>query len=89
MSKFDKLVDRLRSRPTDYAWDDAINLLKRCGFELIKRKGKGQASHRRFRRPDDGTYFHIAEPHPGHVLKMYQVDELLEVLREVGCIDED
>ena len=88
MSRFDKLVDRLRSRPTDFAWDDAAKLLERCGFELIKRKGKGRASHRRFLRPD-GNYFHIAEPHPGHVLKMYQVDELLEVLREVGCIDEE
>ena len=88
MSKFDKLVDRLKGRPTDFTWNDAVRVLERCGFELIKRKGTGRASHRRFLRPD-GNYFHIAEPHPGSILKRYQVDALLEVLREVGCINED
>jgi predicted RNA binding protein YcfA (HicA-like mRNA interferase family) len=87
MSRIDKLMCRLQCRPKDFTWDEAVRLLEHHGFQQVKKTGTGRGSHRKFRRPD-GLYFQISQPHPENTLKIYQVDDLLEVLQEVGRIDE-
>lgn len=89
MARLDKLVGKLcqASPPKDLTWDEAIWLLRKCGFTHLKRKGTSKGSHFRFQKPDGGV-FNMSMPHPGKELKAYQVRALREVLIETGCIDD-
>jgi predicted RNA binding protein YcfA (HicA-like mRNA interferase family) len=87
MSKLDKLRSKLCSRPKDFTWRETLRLLNDFGFKRVKPKGPSQGSHRRFYSETSDRIFMIAEPHPAPYLKDYQVKELLQLLREEGCID--
>jgi len=88
VSKADKLLRRLESRPKDFTWDEALTVLKHCGFHPVATSSKSTGSHRKFIGPD-GRYLQISQPHPENILKPYQVKDLLDILRETGCIREE
>ncbi len=83
VSKQDKAVERLISRPTDFSWDELQSLMKRFGYAMKTTGGSG----RKFTRPDGGQSFVIHEPHPKSILKAYQVREFLAFLRQEGHIE--
>lgn len=76
-----KRLDRLMERPKDYTWDELIALLKSLGYEM--RTGSG--SRRRFIDAEKRKIL-LHEPHPGNILKRYQIDGVLERLQEHGKI---
>jgi predicted RNA binding protein YcfA (HicA-like mRNA interferase family) len=83
MSRRDKLLARLRSNPVDFTWQDAVTLMKGSGFDVIVASGSGRKFvHRETRRK---VLMH--QPHPHPELKQYQIDLLLEGLRNAGEID--
>lgn len=86
MTQAEKLLSRLRSKPTprDFTWDDLCTVLKRHGFEQVK-TGKTGGSARRFVH-STGITFTAHEPHPHNVLKTYQIQAALSVLEEIGVI---
>lgn len=84
MARREKLVARLRRRPRDFRWDELVQLLMSLGYEEIK-AGKTGGSRRRFMHPS-GPLLSFHEPHPGSIVKLYVVDELLRVLREEDFI---
>jgi hypothetical protein len=47
MTRKDKLIKRLLSKPKDFTWNELTSLLARLGFEEIK-TGKTSGSRRRF-----------------------------------------
>jgi hypothetical protein len=84
MSQKDKLIQRLKSKPKDFTWAELERLLKGLGYEEAKR-GKTGGSRRRFIHPH-AAIISLHKPHPGNLLKEYQVEQVLEVLTQEGLI---
>ena len=84
MTRRDKLVARLRSRPKDLTWDELVRLLGALGYSEAK-GGKTGGSRRRFVHPTAAAIA-LHKPHPCNIVKMYVVDELLRLLTEEGMI---
>ena len=80
MAKKDKLKARLLSRPKDFTWSELESLLGSLGFELLKGKG----SRRKFVHTESKILINLHEPHPGNILKMYVIDQVIEKLKELG-----
>ncbi len=78
MSKKEKLVARLLSRPKDFHYDEAKALLQYFDF-VENHKGKTSGSRVEFVRGDDSILLH--RPHPSGELKSYQVKQLIEFLK--------
>lgn len=66
MSTKEKLIERFRSLPNDFTFDELTRLFKLCGFE-IDNKGKTSGSRVRFRNKD--TCYTCHKPHPGNIVK--------------------
>ena len=84
MSRRDKLIARLRSRPKDLTWDELVRLLETLGYVEAK-TGKTGGSRRRFLHPT-APVIALHKPHPGNIVKMYVVDDVLGVLTEEGLV---
>ncbi len=84
MGRKDKLIARLRRRPKDFTWDELVRLLKMLGYEEAV-TGKTGGSRRRFVHPT-APLIALHKPHPGRIVKMYVIDELLRMLTEEGLI---
>lgn len=80
MSKKEKLIVRLLSRPKDFHYDEAKALLGYFGF-VEKNKGKTSGSRVEFVHGNDTVLLH--KPHPTGELKGYQVKQLIETLKEL------
>jgi len=79
MSKKDKLLERLLSRPKDFTFDELITLLGRFGYYIVN-AGKTGGSRVTFTNGDD--YIRLHKPHPRNILKSYQVDDIIASLKE-------
>jgi HicA toxin of bacterial toxin-antitoxin, len=84
MSRKDKLIQRLLSRPKDFSWDELLVLLAAFRFEEVS-TGKTGGSRRRFVNMD-GVVITLHKPHPRNVLKAYQVDQIVDVLTQEGFL---
>lgn len=84
MSRKEKLLKRLKSRPKDFTYDEARILLLQLGFEE-NNKGKTSGSRVVFKK-DKNTKIQLHKPHPEKVLKRYQIESLLEDLNRYGVI---
>ena len=84
MTRKDKLIDRLKSRPRDFTWDELVRLLEALGYTEAK-AGKTGGSRRRFVHPI-APLIALHKPHPANVLKMYVIDAVLQMLTEEGLI---
>lgn len=71
MSKKDKLIARFLSMPSDFHYDEMARLLGYFGFLEVK-KGKTSGSRVKFMN-DKGTPIYMHRPHPGGILKKYQL----------------
>lgn len=81
MSRKQKLIDRLQQFPADFTWDEAVKLMKMCGFEVLNNTG----SRRKFRH-STGVKASLHEPHPQNILKKYMMEAVVDALRTVGEI---
>jgi predicted RNA binding protein YcfA (HicA-like mRNA interferase family) len=84
MDKQDKLLERLQCRPRDFTWDELTTLLRRLGFQQV-RTGRTGGSRRRFVHPN-GVMMSLHQPHPGRILKRYQIDQIIETLEREGML---
>lgn len=84
MGRRDKLIARLKGRPKDFTWDELVRLLEGLNYrETVT--GKTSGSRRRFVHPTAPTIA-MHKPHPGNIVKMYVIDEVLRVLVEERLI---
>jgi predicted RNA binding protein YcfA (HicA-like mRNA interferase family) len=82
VSKQEKLLRRLASKPTDFTWSELISLMTALGFEVEKASGSG----RKFIHSETAVTLFIHEPHPAKVLKAYQVRDVIQLLRSEGLL---
>jgi hypothetical protein len=82
VSKREKLLKRLASRPKDFTWAELASLMKALGYELERSSGSG----RKFIDPATGATMFLHEPHPAKVLKPYQVSDAIDFLTKEGIL---
>jgi len=75
---------RLQQRPKDFTWDELNSLLKTLGY-MQRKTGKTGGSRRRFVHPTAPTIT-LHKPHPNSIVKMYVINDILELLRREGII---
>ena len=84
MGKKEKLIKRLKSKPKDFTFEEAENLLSYFGY---KRSDKGKTSGSRvvFNNSNRGAIL-LHKPHPRKELLNYQVKQLVDILEKEGLI---
>ena len=83
MGKLEKMIERLKSNPKDYTFDEMQSLLLALGFE---RSNKGKTSGSRVKFFKDGIFIILHKPHPRKELLDYQIKQIVEILSEEGLI---
>lgn len=84
MSRRGKLVARFRGKPKDFTWDELVRLLEGLGYSEAA-TGKTGGTRRRFLHATAPTIA-LHKPHPGNIVKMYVIVDVLRVLTEEGLI---
>lgn len=83
MTKFEKALERLKTIPKDFTYDEMKSLLEHLGFEEIN-KGKTSGSAVSFVRTRDKRIFMFHKPHPGNIVKPCYIKKLVKLLDESG-----
>ncbi len=84
MSKKDKLIKRLKSRPKDFTFDEAETLLEQMNYRRSN-KGKTSGSRVVFTSENHAPIV-MHKPHPRGELLDYQIKQLIEKLEGEGLI---
>ncbi|KEO52472.1 MULTISPECIES: type II toxin-antitoxin system HicA family toxin [Thalassospira] len=84
MGRKDKLIERLKSRPKDFSWDELVRLLTALGY-TENNSGKTGGSRRKFTHATAPT-ISLHKPHPGNIVKLYVINEVLRLLTEEKLI---
>lgn len=82
MSKKEKLLEELKSKPKDFTYQNVKTLLEYLGFYEFN-KGKTSGSRVVFIHKYKKLEIKIHKPHPSNTLKPYQVDIILEGIRRL------
>ena len=77
MSKKEKLIKRLLSRPKDFTFDELVTLMGLLGYRMAQASGS-----RVIFRHEQHPPIEIHRPHPGNALKPYLVRGIVETLKE-------
>jgi predicted RNA binding protein YcfA (HicA-like mRNA interferase family) len=81
MSTIEKLIARFMARPNDFTWSELVRLLKYFGFDEITGSGSRRKFIHHYRQP-----IILHEPHPRRILKMYQINQIYDALKEEQLI---
>ena len=84
MGRKEKILARLQQRPKDFTWDELTSLLKTLGY-VQRKTGKTGGSRRKYIHSTAPTIT-LHKPHPGRIVKMYVINDILELLRREGII---
>jgi hypothetical protein len=79
VSKREKLIERFLSSPKDFTWKELTTVLSTLGYRQIN-GGITGGSRVRFIRYDYPPII-LHKPHPRPVLKQYQLDAIIDLLR--------
>lgn len=85
MSKKDKLLKRLFNRPTDFTYDELRTLLGQLDY-IEDNRGRTSGSRVAFVQEQTKHIIRLHKPHSSSILKKYQIDELIDVLKNQGVI---
>lgn len=80
MSKIEKAIERLKSRPKDFTYDEMKMILNNFGF-IEYNKGKTSGSRVEF-RDEYGRKIVLHKPHPRNIIKSYMIRAILDNLNE-------
>jgi hypothetical protein len=84
MAKAHKRLERLKTSPTDYQWDELVTLLGDFNFSWFPKAGG--SSHGIFYNSNTKRKFSISKPHNPTILKRYQITAVLKMLEDDGFI---
>ena len=84
MGTKEKLVERLKSLPRDFTFDEAERLLHLFGYRKSN-KGKTSGSKIMFIDKHNRKIL-LHKPHPGNIMKRYALKEILTKLFRNGYI---
>jgi hypothetical protein len=87
MGRKGKQIQRLLSSPKDYTYAEMKQLLIGLGY-AEDNVGKTSGSRVSFYNAKTRGIIKTHKPHPGNVLRAYQIKKLIQALREQGVIDE-
>ena len=82
MSRKEKALARLIEAPKDFTWDELKTIMSAFGFTLKTTGGSG----RKFIHGETGVTLFMHEPHPSKVLKAYQLQAAIDLLRREGFL---
>ena len=85
MSKRDKQLARLLSKPKDYTFSELSSLLKALGYKEDN-KGRTSGSRVAFINPESLSIIRLDKPHPNKELRTYMVNYVIGKLKESGEI---
>ena len=85
MGKFEKAVSRLKSKPRNFTYEELRRVLNGLGYKE-KTGGKTSGSRVAFVQAETGHIIRLHKPHPGNILKAYQVELVLEELSNKDLI---
>ena len=84
MGQKEKLIQRLKSRPRDFTFNEAETLL---GYLSYRRLDKGKTSGSRVAFvSDDHAPILLHKPHPRKELLAYQIKQLIDTLEQEGLL---
>lgn len=83
MGKLEKMIERLKSNPKDFTFEEMQTLLLALGFEL---SNKGKTSGSRVKFFKDDVFIILHKPHPRKKLLSYQIKQIIKTLSEEGLI---
>ena len=83
MSTKDKLLERFKSLPPDFTFDELTRLLSFWGFRLDHR-GVTSGSRVSFVKGNERIKFH--RPHPGNIMKKATLKDIYNLLKIKGLI---
>ncbi len=84
MGQKEKLIQKLKSKPKDFTFDETETLLRYLDFVRFD-KGKTSGPRVIFVSEEHGSIM-LHKPHPQKEMKAYQVKQLLETLEQEGLI---
>lgn len=84
MSRLEKEIERLKSKPKDYTYDEAKSLLNKLGF-FENNKGKTSGSRVEFIKNGE-VEIELHKPHPKNIIKPYQIKIIIKKLKDGGLI---
>lgn len=82
MSRSDKLIERFKTVPSDFTWNELKALMRILGYEQLP-AGKTSGSRVKFAN-EDRDLFLFHKPHPGIIVKKYVLEQILDKLKERG-----
>ena len=83
MSRLDKLLEKLKSKPKDFTYDELSRLLANVGC-IEDSTGKTAGSRVAFIHQQTKLVLRLHRPHPGNELKVYQVELVIKFLDTIG-----
>lgn len=87
MSKTEKIINRLKSRPKDFTYDELKKLLISFGYSQDT-KGKTSGSAVKIINNKTLHIIRLHKPHPSNILKMYIIDYVITELKKEGFLNE-
>ena len=84
MGQKEKLIQRLKTKPKNFTFDNAEALLKYLDY-VCSNKGRTSGSRIIFSSEKHGNIL-LHKPHPQKELKTYQIKQLIEILEQEGLI---
>jgi hypothetical protein len=82
MGKIDKLIERFKSKPKDFNYNELKRMLNYFGYDL----SQGSGSRIVFANENLGHKMKLHKPHPGNILKRYQLDFIEVELKSKGLL---
>lgn len=85
MSRRRKAIERFLSKPADFTFDEMKAMLEGLGYREI-RTGKTGGSRAAYFNEDCVHIIRLHKPHPGRILKKYQLELVEDELRRKGLL---
>lgn len=86
MSKKEKLIERLLGRPKDFDFDEVVQLMGYFGYSIAPGGKTGGSRITFYNESRNKDYIRMHKPHPRKILKEYQVQNLINDLKERDLI---
>lgn len=83
MSKIEKLINRLLKLPKDFTYDELLKIMHY--FEFYE-DNQGKTSGSRIGFSNGKEFLKLHKPHPGKILKVYQLKQVIVFLKSGGYI---
>lgn len=82
MTKAEKLIKRFLSRPKDFNYNELLRLLNSMAYK----EQQGSGSRVVFSNVEMNHKIKLHKPHPGNILKRYQIDLIIQDLKSNGLL---